>query len=123
MARSSEVAVGIPGDICAVAKIDEIHRDVMLHESHDEDESYPAPHFPTPLFGLAVRAATRGDEQKLSDTLHKLLEEDPVWRRLQRPYQGNRAAWSERSASASDPEKDAANATTFRLLRYSKFRN
>ena len=73
-----EVAVGIPGDICAVAKIDEIHRDVMLHESHDEDELHLRPsHFPTPLFGLAVRAATRGDEQKLSDTLHKLLEEDP----------------------------------------------
>ena len=73
-----EVAVGIPGDICAVAKIDEIHRDVMLHESHDEDELHLRPsHFPMPLFGLAVRAATRGDEQKLSDTLHKLLEEDP----------------------------------------------
>lgn len=56
-----EVAVGIPGDICAVAKIDEIHRDVMLHESHDEDELHLRPsHFPTPLFGLAVRAATQG---------------------------------------------------------------
>ena len=73
-----EVAIGIPGDICAVAKIDEIHRDVVLHESHDEDEIHLRPsHFPTPLFGLAIRAATRGDEQKLSDTVHKLLEEDP----------------------------------------------
>ncbi|MFZ4789324.1 MAG: elongation factor G [Candidatus Competibacteraceae bacterium] len=73
-----EVTIGIPGDICAVAKIDEIHRDVVLHESHDEDELHLRPsHFPTPLFGLAIRAATRGDEQKLSDTVHKLLEEDP----------------------------------------------
>ncbi|HOW74681.1 MAG TPA: elongation factor G [Candidatus Competibacteraceae bacterium] len=73
-----EVATGIPGDICAVAKIDDIHRDVVLHEAHDEDQLHLRPlHFPTPLFGLAIRASTRGDEQKLSDTVHKLLEEDP----------------------------------------------
>ena len=73
-----EIATGIPGDICAVAKIDDIHRDVVLHDSHDEDQIHLQPlRFPTPLFGLAIRAATRGDEQKLSDTLHKLLEEDP----------------------------------------------
>ena len=73
-----EVTVGIPGDLCAVAKVDEIHRNVILHDSHDEDEIQPRPiRFPTPLFGLAIRAATRGDEQKLSDTVNKLLEEDP----------------------------------------------
>ncbi len=73
-----EVNAAIPGDICAVAKVDEIHRDVVLHDSHDEDRIHLRPsRFPTPLFGLAIRAATRGDEQKLSDTVHKLLEEDP----------------------------------------------
>ncbi|HCK82768.1 MAG TPA: elongation factor G [Candidatus Competibacter sp.] len=73
-----EVAAGIPGDICAVAKVDDIHRGVVLHDSHDDDQIHPQPlQFPTPLFGLAIRAATRGDEQKLSDTVHKLLEEDP----------------------------------------------
>jgi elongation factor G len=73
-----EVESGIPGDICAVAKVDEIHRDAVLHDSHDEDLVYLRPlRFPTPLFGLAIRAANRGDEQKLSDTLNKLIEEDP----------------------------------------------
>ena len=73
-----EVALGIPGDLCAVAKVDDIHRNVILHDSHDEDEIHPGSiRFPTPLFGLAIRAATRGDEQKLSDTVNKLLEEDP----------------------------------------------
>jgi elongation factor G len=73
-----EVTMGIPGDLCAVAKVDDIHRDVVLHDSHDEDQIHLRPlRFPTPLFGLAIRAATRGDEQKLSDTVHKLLEEDP----------------------------------------------
>ncbi len=73
-----EVTAGIPGDICAVAKVDEIHRDAVLHDSHDEDHIHLRPlSFPAPLFGLAIRATNRGDEQKLSDTLHKLVEEDP----------------------------------------------
>ncbi len=73
-----EVATAIPGDICAVAKVDDIHRNVVLHDSHDEDQVRLRPlRFPTPLFGLAIRAAARGDEQKLSDTVNKLLEEDP----------------------------------------------
>jgi len=73
-----EVAKGIPGDICAVAKVDEIFRDAVLHDSHDEDHIHLRPlRFPVPLFGLAIKATNRGDEQKLSDTLNKLLEEDP----------------------------------------------
>jgi elongation factor G len=73
-----EIAAGIPGDICAVAKVDDIHRDFVLHDSHDEDHIHlRSLRFPTPLFGLAIKAATRGDEQKLSDTLSKLLQEDP----------------------------------------------
>jgi elongation factor G len=73
-----EIATGIPGDICAVAKVDDIHHDAVLHDSHDEDHIHlRSLRFPTPLFGLAIQATTRGDEQKLSDTLNKLLEEDP----------------------------------------------
>lgn len=73
-----EIVKGIPGDICAVAKIDDIHRNAVLHDSHDEDHIHLRPlRFPTPLAGLAITPANRGDEQKLSDTLHKLLEEDP----------------------------------------------
>jgi len=73
-----EVTAGIPGDICAVAKVDDIHRDVVLHDSHDEDHIHlQALRFPTPLYGLAISPQSRGDEQKLSDTLNKLMEEDP----------------------------------------------
>jgi elongation factor G len=73
-----EVDAGIPGDICAVAKVDEIHFDAVLHDSHDEDYLHLAPlPFPVPVFGLAVLAKTRGDEQRLGSALHKLIEEDP----------------------------------------------
>ncbi|MCC7534599.1 MAG: elongation factor G [Deltaproteobacteria bacterium] len=68
----------IPGDICAVARIDAIHRDAVLHDSHDEDHlRLIPPPFPQPVFGLALVPSRRGDEQKLSDALHRLLEEDP----------------------------------------------
>lgn len=73
-----EIDHAIPGDIAAVAKIDEIHFDAVLHDSHDEDEIHLKPlEFPKPMFGLAIEAATRGQEQKLSTALHKLAEEDP----------------------------------------------
>ena len=50
----------------------------MLHDSHDEDHIHLKPlEFPKPMFGLAIEAATRGQEQKLATALHKLAEEDP----------------------------------------------
>jgi len=73
-----EVDSAIAGDIAAVAKIEEIHFDAVLHDSHDEDQIHLKPlEFPKPMFGLAIEAATRGQEQKLSTALHKLAEEDP----------------------------------------------
>ncbi|WP_146908642.1 elongation factor G [Arenimonas daejeonensis] len=73
-----EIDQAIPGDIAAVAKIDEVHFDAVLHDSHDEDNIRLHPlAFPKPMFGLAIEAATRGQEQKLSTALHKLAEEDP----------------------------------------------
>jgi elongation factor G len=73
-----EVEQAIPGDIAAVAKIDEIHFDAVLHDSHEEDDIRLHPvDLPRPMFGLAIAAATRGQEQKLATALHKLVEEDP----------------------------------------------
>lgn len=73
-----EIDQAIPGDIAAVAKIEEIHFDAVLHDSHDDDNIRLHPlEFPKPMFGLAIEAATRGQEQKLSTALHKLAEEDP----------------------------------------------
>jgi len=76
--ESSEIPAGIPGDICAVAKVDEIHFDAVLHDSHEEDHIHlKSVSFPLPMHGLAIAAKSRGDEQRLSDTLHKLEAEDP----------------------------------------------
>jgi elongation factor G len=75
-----EIAQAIPGDIAAVAKVDELHFDAVLHDSHDEDQIHLAPtEFPRPMFGLAIQAASKGQEQKLATALHKLSEEDPCF--------------------------------------------
>jgi len=75
-----EIAQAIPGDIAAVAKIDELHFDAILHDSHDQDQIRLAPlAFPRPMFGLAIDAARKGQEQKLATALHRLAEEDPCF--------------------------------------------
>ncbi len=73
-----EVENGIPGDIRAVAKVEEVHPDAILHDSHDEDFLHLQPsRFPLPVAGLAIRVHRTQDEQRLAEALHKLLEEDP----------------------------------------------
>ena len=79
--RQIEVDSAIPGDICAVAKIEELHFDAVMHDSHEEDFLHlqPLP-FPVPVFGLAVETGSRGEEQRLMTALHRLVEEDPCLR-------------------------------------------
>jgi len=73
-----EVASAVPGDICAVAKIEDLHFDGVLHDSHDEDQFHlKSVALPSPMYGVAVELTRRGDEKKLSDALHKLTAEDP----------------------------------------------
>jgi len=75
-----EIDAGVPGDICAVAKVDDIHYDAVLHDSHDEDRYHLEPvEFPQPMYGLAVNTKSRGQEQKLSTALQRLQEEDPCF--------------------------------------------
>ncbi|HET9694036.1 MAG TPA: elongation factor G [Steroidobacteraceae bacterium] len=76
-----EIQQAVPGDICAVPKIDEIFFDAVLHDSHDEDNYHlKSVSFPPAMLGLAIRAEKRGDEQKLSEGLHRLTAEDPCVR-------------------------------------------
>jgi len=78
--EQADMERGLPGDICAVARVDEVFFDAVLHDSHDEDHHHlRTMECPVPLFGLAVKPAKRGDEQKLSDALHKLQAEDPCF--------------------------------------------
>ncbi len=74
----TEVSEAVPGDICAIAKVDEIQFDHILHDSPADAHIHAKPlELPTSVFGLALLPRKRGDEQKVSDVLHKLVAEDP----------------------------------------------
>ncbi|MBX3727413.1 MAG: elongation factor G [Xanthomonadales bacterium] len=76
-----EIDQAVPGDIAAVAKVEDIHFDAVLHDSHDEDHIHLKPiDFPQPMFGLAIEPQHKGQEQKLATALHRLAEEDPCFR-------------------------------------------
>jgi elongation factor G len=76
-----ETPEAVPGDIAAVAKVDEIEFDCVLHDSHDEDGIHMRPlEFPTPMFGLAIEPKKRGEEQRISEAIHKITAEDPTFR-------------------------------------------
>ena len=76
-----EVDEAVPGDICAIAKIDEIQFDHILHDSPGDAHIHARPlELPVAVFGLALQPKKRGDEQKVSDVLHKLMAEDPCFR-------------------------------------------
>jgi elongation factor G len=73
-----EVAQGVPGDLCAVAKVDDIHFDAVLHDAAEDDHIHLKPlEFPVPVHGLAIEPKRRGDEQRMWDILQKLVDEDP----------------------------------------------
>lgn len=81
-----EVEALIPGDIGALAKVDEIMFDTVLHDSHDEDYIHLKPlSFPKSMFGLSVETKRKGDEQRLFDILDKLALEDPTFIVERRP--------------------------------------
>ena len=77
--KSVEMERAVPGDIAAVAKVDEIEFDCVLHDSHDEDHIHMRPlEFPVPMHGVAITPKKRGDEQRISDVLHRMIAEDPT---------------------------------------------
>ncbi|HEY1091901.1 MAG TPA: elongation factor G, partial [Burkholderiaceae bacterium] len=73
-----EVEQALPGDICAIAKIDELHYDAVLHDAPEDEHVHLKPlDFPTPVHGLAISPARHGDEQRLWEILSRLVDEDP----------------------------------------------
>jgi elongation factor G len=71
----------LPGDIAAVAKVDDIHFDAVLHDAAEDDRVHLAPlDFPVPMHGLAIEPKRHGDEQRMWEILNKLVDEDPCLR-------------------------------------------
>ena len=76
-----EVPRAVPGDIVAVAKVDDIHFDAVLHDAAEDEHIHLLPlDFPVPVHGLAIQPRRPGDEQRLWEVLGKLVDEDPCLR-------------------------------------------
>jgi elongation factor G len=67
------------GDIAAVTKLKETQTNDTLCDKASP-VVYPAVAFPEPSTTFAIEPKTRGDEEKISQALHRLMEEDPVLR-------------------------------------------
>lgn len=70
----------VAGDLGAIAKIEELHLGDVLHDDHALDHvHHKALPYPAPLHGLAVVPKTRGDEEKITEVLARIREEDPTF--------------------------------------------
>jgi elongation factor G len=76
---TTPVPEGIAGDIVAVAKVDGLHIGDTVGASANVPKLAP-PTFPLPMFSLAVEPKARGDEQKLSGSLQKMVDEDATFK-------------------------------------------
>ncbi|NCT82717.1 MAG: elongation factor G [Comamonadaceae bacterium] len=76
-----DIDEALPGDLCAIAKVDDLAFDAVLHDAQEDEHIHLSPlDFPTPVHGLAISPARRGDEQKLWEVLARLVDEDPCLR-------------------------------------------
>lgn len=73
------VDAGVPGDICAVTKVEDLTFDSVLHDAPEDDHIHFKPlDFPHAVFGLALAPKKHSDDQKLAEALQKLSAEDPA---------------------------------------------
>ncbi len=76
--ESVEIPQAMPGEICAVAKVDDIYFDAVLHDSQEDSGVSLRPmEFPQPMHGLAIETDHHGDDQKLGKALNMMSAEDP----------------------------------------------
>ncbi|HTZ86730.1 MAG TPA: EF-Tu/IF-2/RF-3 family GTPase, partial [Solirubrobacteraceae bacterium] len=66
-----------PGDIGAVAKLKETRAGDWL-AARDEPIEMPRLQLPAPVMAFAIEPKSRGDEEKVFASLHRLQEEDPT---------------------------------------------
>ena len=76
-----EVPGAGPGDICVIGKVDELQFDAVLHDAAEDSHIHlkPLP-LPVPVHGVAIAPRRRGDEQRMWETVNKLVSEDPCLR-------------------------------------------
>ena len=69
----------VAGDIGATIKLKHTHVNNTLHARGKNYDLEPI-EFPSPLLSIAIESSQKGDEEKLSQALHQVQEEDPTVR-------------------------------------------
>lgn len=77
--EKKEVKKVTAGDIAVLVKLKKTAVGDTLCSEKDKYK-FDAIEFPRPLLDIAIKAKTKADEDKLSGSLHKLMEEDPTLR-------------------------------------------
>ncbi|MCP5004881.1 MAG: elongation factor G, partial [Planctomycetes bacterium] len=77
--EQQEIDGAIPGDIVTISKVEDISVSDTLCDPH-QIVKFDDIKFPDPMVSLAVEPKSRGAEQKISETLHRLVEEDRTCR-------------------------------------------
>jgi elongation factor G len=75
--KQSPLPSAIPGEIAAVAKL----KDTTTGDTLCDEKApivFPTPEKPAPVISFAIRPKTRGDEERSSLGLQRLVEEDPA---------------------------------------------
>ncbi|MBV8772581.1 MAG: elongation factor G, partial [Deltaproteobacteria bacterium] len=75
--KQAPLSSALPGEIVAVAKL----KDTTTGDTLCDEKSpilFPVPERPLPVISFAIRPKTRGDEEKASQALARLIEEDPA---------------------------------------------
>jgi elongation factor G len=80
MLMQGKTATNVPeikaGDLGAVAKLKDTLTNDVLGEKSDP-VTFPPIQFPEPVLAYAIEPKSRGDEDKISTSMHRLEEEDP----------------------------------------------
>ena len=78
--KNRDEVTSVPsGDIGVLVKLKDTHIGNTLADSSYSVSVVPI-EFPNPVMDVAIKAKSKGDEEKISNGLHKLLEEDPTFR-------------------------------------------
>lgn len=67
----------VAGDIGTTLKLKNTHVNNTLHEKGSNIELQPI-EFPSPNMSMAIETVRKGEEEKLSEALHRIREEDPT---------------------------------------------
>ena len=77
--RSELDGIAYAGDIVALAKVEDLHVDQILHSPTIVEDYTPVlPRYPRPMLAMAVSAIDKKDDVKLATALAQLAEEDPT---------------------------------------------